>query len=82
MPDTTQVYKWVRANFITGVNPAPGLSRDTPSRFMALKQEIHFGLMGYVARLQTFFEKECSVDPTRELLHMLKTVVSYHESCK
>ena len=53
VPDTTQVYKWVRANFIAGVNPAPGVSRDTPSRFVALKQEIRSGLMGHVARLQT-----------------------------
>ena len=53
VPDTTQVYKWVRANFIAGVNPAPGVSRDTPSRLMALKQEIRSGLMGHVARLQT-----------------------------
>ena len=53
VPDTTQVYKWVRANFIAVVNPAPGVSRDTPSRFMALKQEIRSGLMGHVARLQT-----------------------------
>ena len=36
VPDTTQVYKWVRANFIAGVNPTPGVGRDTPSRFMAL----------------------------------------------
>ena len=79
MPDTTQVYKWVRANFIAGVNPAPGVSRNTLSRLMALKQEIRSGLMGHVARWQT---EQCSVDPTRELLHMLKTVVSYHESCK
>ena len=53
VPDTTQVYKWVRANFIAGVNLAPGVSRDTPSRFMALKQEMRSGLMGHVARLQT-----------------------------
>ena len=53
VPDTTHVYKWVRANFIAGVNPAPGVGRDTPSRFMALKQEIRSGLMGHVARLQT-----------------------------
>ena len=82
MPDTTQVYKWVRANFIAGVNPAPGVSRDTPSRLMALKQEIRFSLMGHVARWQTFIEKQSSVDPTRELVHMLKTVASHHESCK
>ena len=53
VPDTTQVYKWVRANFIAGVNPTPGVGRDTPSRFMALKQEIRSGLMGHVARLET-----------------------------
>ena len=53
VPDTTQVYKWVRANFIAGVNPAPGVSGDTPSRLVALKQEIRSGLMGRVARLQT-----------------------------
>ena len=51
--DTTQVYKWVPANFIAGVNHAPGVGRDTPSRFMALKQEIRSGLIGHVARLQT-----------------------------
>ena len=53
MPDTTQLHKWVQANFIAGVNPAPGVGRDTPSRLMALKQEIRSGLMGHVARLQT-----------------------------
>ena len=53
VPDTTQVYKWVQANFIAGVNPAPGVGRDTPSCLMALKQEIRSGLMGHVARLQT-----------------------------
>ena len=53
VPDTTQVFKWVQANFIAGVSPAPGVSRDTPSRLMALKQEIRSGLMGHVARFQT-----------------------------
>ena len=59
VPNATQVYKWVRANFISGVNTAanglathPGWSRNTPCRFRLLKQEIPSNLLGHVASLQ------------------------------
>ena len=39
-----------------GLASHPGGSRNTPSRFKLLKPEIRAGLMGHLARMQTYVD--------------------------
>jgi len=57
VPLSTQVYKWEPANLTLWVlcdrqASHPGGSRDTPNRFMPLKQP-STGLIGHLAPMQT-----------------------------
>ena len=57
VPISTQVYIWVPANLMLGVNPAIDWHpiqgcRYTPSRFMLQKPETSAGLMSHLALMQ------------------------------
>ena len=60
VPLSTQVYKWVPANLLPGVTPRwtsiPSRGEDKYSQSLhAIETGISSGLMGHLARMQTYF---------------------------